>query len=121
MSRFDQAKDDRDHGDEEALLDLSILDAPALHLTAESAASPDGRLARQNQGRVEEQFDGQGEVVSELVIIDLDVINAHLNMQEDEEEYSRQPGPFFRMVCCAIYQYQKNNLHLNLGRGGALF
>ena len=124
MSRFDQAKDDYDHGDEESLLDLSILNASAPRTAPESvAASLDGRIAQHNQGRIEEHLDGQGEVVSESVIINLDVVNAHLNMQEDEEEnadYSRQP-PFLRMVRRTVVRFYKNNLYMNLGCGRALF
>jgi hypothetical protein len=125
VSRFDQAKDDCDYRDEEPLLNLSILNAPIQRMIAESvAASPDGRLAPRNQeGRIEEHLNGRGEIASELVIVDPDMINAHLNMQEDEEDdaelYPRQPSPFLRMVRRSIDQLHKNNLYLNSGRDGA--
>ena len=112
MSCFDQAKDDCDHGDGEALLDLSILNTPTLHMITESA--PNGDLAQRNQeDRVEEHRNGPGEIASESVIINLDMINRHLNAQADEEENierSRQSSHFLRMVCRAIVQCHKNNL-----------
>ena len=122
VSRFDNAKDDCDYSDEEPFLDLSILNAPIQHMIGESVvASPDGRLTLENQeGRIEEHLDGRGEIVSESVIVNPDVINAHLNMQEEDEElYPRQPSPFLRMVRHSIDQLHKNNLYLNSGRDGA--
>lgn len=125
MSRFDQAKDDCDYRDEEPLLNLSILSAPIQRMIAESAvASPDGRLPLGNQeGRIEGHLNGRGEIASELVIVNPDVINAHLNMQEDEEDdaelYPRQPSPFLRMVRRSTDRLHKNNLYLNSGRDGA--
>ena len=128
MLCFDQAKDDCDYRDEEPLLDLSMLNAPIIqHMIAQSVAvSPDGRPTLRNQeGRIEEHLDGRSEIGSESVIVNPDVINAHLDMEEDEEDdlelYPRQPSPFLRMVRPSIDQLDKNNLYLSSGRDGALF
>ncbi|KAF8695476.1 hypothetical protein AX14_001787 [Amanita brunnescens Koide BX004] len=73
-SRFDQVKVECDLGDKEPLLDLSILNTPFPHLIAKFVASPNGRLVYRNQeGRTEELLDGQGEITSGSV--NLDVIN----------------------------------------------
>ncbi|KAF8672773.1 hypothetical protein AX14_005521 [Amanita brunnescens Koide BX004] len=98
--------DDCDHGDGEALLDLSILNTPTLHMITESA--PNGDLAQRNQeNRVEEHRNGPGEIASESVIINLDMINRHLNVQADEEENierSRQSSHFLRMDVAECFQ-----------------
>ncbi len=64
------------------------------------ATSNNGRSAHHNQEvQIGEQPDVQREIP--LVIVNLDMINVHLNEQEDEQEdveYPRQPSPFLRIV-----------------------
>jgi hypothetical protein len=64
------------------------------------AMSVNAHAAHHNrEARVAEQPDGEHEIA--LVVVDPDVINAHLNEQDDEQEnveYPRQPSPFLRIV-----------------------
>ncbi|KAF8346838.1 hypothetical protein F5887DRAFT_1072933 [Amanita rubescens] len=101
---FDQAKDpdDRDYGDnnEGCLLDLSILDEPIASMSVTPMATSDNaRSAHHNQEvQIGEQSDVRPEIPS--VIVDPDMINVHLNEQEDEQEdveHPRQPSPFLRI------------------------
>ena len=102
---FDQAKDsdDRDYGDtnEDFLLDLSILDEPVASMSVTPMATSDNvRSGHNNQEvRIGEQPDVRREIP--LVTVNPDMINEHLNEQEDEEDvvvYPRQPSPFLRIV-----------------------
>lgn len=65
------------------------------------------RSAHQNQeARVAEQPDEEPEIG--LVIVNPDVINAHLNEQDDEQEnaeYPRQPSPFLRIVRLSVGRF----------------
>jgi len=91
--------DDRDHADtnESFLLNLSILDEPVASMSVTPMTTPDDACSAHHDQEVQigEQPDVQREIP--LVIVNPDMINVHLNEQEDEQEDVRQPSPFLRI------------------------